>query len=205
MTTVAPREVVLATRSAGKLAELRALFAAHGIAVRDLDEAGVAVDPAEDALEVHETMEENARAKAAWFADRLPDRVVVADDSGLEVAALGGAPGVHSKRWAGSARTGQGLDDDNNAALLAALRDKRDRRARYVSVVVARHGDREWVARGSCEGRIVETARGTGGFGYDPYFLSDELERTFGEVTREEKARVSHRARAFRALLDAWR
>jgi XTP/dITP diphosphohydrolase len=205
MTGLAPREVVLATRSQGKLAELRELFAAHGVVVSDLNEAGVAEDPAEDSLEVHGTFEENARAKAAWFAARLPARVVIADDSGLEVDALGGGPGVRSKRWSGSLRTGQGLDDDNNAALIAALRGKADRRARYVSVVVARHGAREWVARGSCAGRIVETARGEGGFGYDPFFLSDELARTFGEVTREEKALVSHRARAFRALLEAWR
>jgi XTP/dITP diphosphohydrolase len=204
VTGFAPRGVVLATRSAGKLAELRALFASRGIEVSDLNEAGVAEDPAEDALEVHETFEANARAKASWFAARLPGRTVVADDSGLEVDALGGGPGVRSKRWSGSARAGQGLDDDNNAALLAALRGKSDHRARYVSVVVARHEGREWVARGSCEGRIVDVARGNGGFGYDPFFLSDELGRTFGEVTREEKARVSHRARAFRALLDAW-
>jgi XTP/dITP diphosphohydrolase len=205
VSVAAPREIVLATRSTGKLAELRALFATHGIAVLDLTEAGIAEEPAEDSLEAFGTFEENARAKAAWFAARLPGRVVVADDSGLEVAVLGGRPGVHSKRWSGSTRTGRALDDDNNAALLGALEGARDRRARYVSVVVARDGDREWVARGSVEGGIVEVARGDGGFGYDPLFLSAELGRTFGEVTREEKARVSHRARAFRALLDAWR
>lgn len=200
-----PRAVVLATRSAGKLAELRALFAAEGIGVVDLVEAGVPEEPAEDGIEVHATFEENARAKARWFAARLRGRMVIADDSGLEVVALGDAPGVHSKRWSGSEATGLALDDANNAALLAALADVTDRRARYRCVVIATDGTREWRAEGSCDGLIVRSPRGTGGFGYDPYFESIELGRTFGEVSREAKARVSHRARAFRALLDAWR
>lgn len=204
----APSEVVLATRSSGKLGELRALFAERGIGVRDLLEVGLAEDPAEDGLEAHDSFEANARAKATWFAARLPGRIVVADDSGLEASALGRAPGVHSKRWSGSRATGAALDAANNAALLAALRGKDDRRARYVCVVVARRsgpvGEREWVARGICGGTILESPRGSGGFGYDPYFLSDDLRRTFGEATREQKATVSHRARAFRALLESF-
>lgn len=196
---------MLATRNPGKLAELRAMFAAAGIALEDLAAAGLPVeDPAEDALEVFATFEENARAKARWFASRLPGRVIVADDSGLEVEALGGAPGVRSKRWAGSEAVGQALDDANNAHLLASLRDAATRDARYVSVVVCTDGAREWVARGECRGTIVDVPSGTGGFGYDPYFWSAELERTFGDATREEKAAVSHRGRAFRALLAQW-
>ncbi len=198
--------VVLATRSAGKLRELRAMFGAEGFALEDLAMAGLAAeDPAEDGLEVFGTFEENARAKARWFAARLPGRTIVADDSGLEVAALGGAPGVRSKRWSGSAATGLALDAENNAALLRALHGRATRDARYVSVVVCVDGAREWVARGECTGRILDAPVGAGGFGYDPYFLSDDLGTTFGAASAEAKARVSHRGRAFRALLSQWR
>lgn len=198
-----PRPVVIATRNAGKLRELRAMFAEAGIGLEDLAEAGLgAEDAAEDALESHATFEENARAKARWFSERLPGRLVVADDSGLEVDALGGAPGVHSKRWAGSTASGAALDAENNAALQRALEGRTSRTARYVCVVVAVHGDREYVARGACTGRILAVPDGVNGFGYDPYFRSDDLGATFGVSTREAKARVSHRGRAFRALLE---
>jgi len=202
-----PTSVVLATRSAGKRDELRALFAGAGIAVESLDDVGLAPDPAEDALEVHATFEANALAKARWFAARLPGRAVLADDSGLEVDALGGAPGVRSKRWAGSDATGVALDAANTAALLRALAGTLDsdaRRARYVCVVACVADADTWVARGTCEGRIVGEPRGDGGFGYDPVFWSADLAQTFGASTREEKARVSHRARALRALLAQW-
>ncbi len=199
-----PRELVLATRSAGKGTELRALALAAGISAHTLDEVGIRASPEEDRLEEYDTFEENARAKARHFARLLPGRVVVADDSGLAVDALGGAPGVHSKRWSGSAEEGLALDGANNAALLAALKNVEDRRARYVCVVVALGHDREWMTRGECGGRILRATCGTAGFGYDPLFWSEELERGFGEVTREEKASVSHRGRAFQALLDTW-
>lgn len=204
---IAPRAVVLATRSAGKRDELAALFGEHGIAVENLDDAGIAPDAAEDALEVHETFEENARAKARWFAERLPGRAVIADDSGLAVDALGGAPGVRSKRWSGSVAEGAALDAANNAMLLRALAHLRDpdaRTARYVCAVVCVWDAREWTARGTCAGRILHEARGTGGFGYDPLFFSTELARAFGECTRAEKGAVSHRGRALRALLAQW-
>ena len=129
---------------------------------------------------------------------------MLADDSGLEVDALGGAPGLRSKRWAGATGEGGQVDAANNAYLLRALEGHADRRARYVAVVVVVQGGREWLSRGECRGRILEGPRGNGGFGYDPYFLSDELARTFGEAAAEEKARVSHRARAVRALLVEW-
>lgn len=206
MTNSAPSRVVIATRSVGKRRELVAFFAAQGIGVDDLAAVGLAEeDPVEDALETHETFEGNARAKAAYFAERLPGRVVVADDSGLEVAALGGAPGVRSKRWTGSALEGVALDAHNVDALLAALEHHDDRRARYVSVVVARDSaGREWVARGETTGRILRAREGDGGFGYDPIVWSDDLGASFGRVTQAEKDRVSHRGRAFRALVAQW-
>jgi XTP/dITP diphosphohydrolase len=199
------RRILLATRSAGKLRELRPMFASAGLEVVSLTEAGIAERPDEDDLENAETFEENALAKARHFfaIARMP---TVADDSGIEVAALHGAPGVYSKRW--SARpdlTGQALDDANNALLLSRLEKATDRRAQYVcaAAYVGGGGAVERVERGEVRGRITHEPRGSGGFGYDPYFESEELGRTFGEVSMEEKARVSHRARAFAKLLRA--
>ena len=194
--------LVLATRSEGKLVELRAMAAVQGLAVVDLTAVGLGREhPAEAALERHDTFEANARAKARWFAAQLPGRMVVADDSGLEVSALGGAPGVRSKRWTGSRAEGEALHVENNVALVRALEGVVDRSARFVTVVVAVRGDDEWVARGECRGRILEAPCGGGGFGYDPLFWSDELAAAFGQVSRDVKGRVSHRGRAFRSLL----
>lgn len=194
--------MLLATRSAGKLRELRPLLLARGIGIIALDDAGIAESDAEDTLEVYASFEENALAKARYFA-RVSGRPTLADDSGLVVDALGGQPGVMSKRWSGRLDlTGQALDDENNRLLLERLRDTADRRAHYVCAAAYADGVRELVVRGEVHGRMLERARGAGGFGYDPYFLSDELGKSFGEATRDEKATVSHRARAFAALLD---
>ena len=183
--------------------ELRELFRGAGVAVVDLEEAGIEPSGEEDELESGETFEENALAKARYFA-RLAGRPVVADDSGLEVEALGGRPGVRSKRWSGrDDLSGTELDDANNVRLMEELIGQPNRRARYVCVAGFVHGDEEVTHRGTTTGLILDHARGTGGFGYDPYFLSDELGITFGEALVEEKERVSHRGRAFRALIDA--
>jgi XTP/dITP diphosphohydrolase len=196
--------ILLATRSAGKLRELRPLFAEHGYRTIDLVEAGVVETAVEDDLERFDTFEENARAKARHF-HRVTGLPTVADDSGLAVDALHGAPGVRSKRWSERPDlTGQALDDENNRLLLATLATNANRDARYVCAAVFVDADRELVARGETVGRIIDAPRGDGGFGYDPYFESSELgRRTFGEVSRDEKALVSHRARAVRALLGA--
>lgn len=183
--------------------ELRPLLEAAGFAVTDLATLGVAETSEEDGLEQFETFEENALAKARYFFARtgLP---TIADDSGIEVAALGGAPGVRSKRWSDRRDlAGQSLDDANNALLLERLADATDRRARYVCVAAYVDGARERRGRGETAGVIIAAPRGNGGFGYDPFFLSDELGRTFAEVSRDAKARVSHRARAIAALLHA--
>ena len=197
------KRVLLATRSGGKLRELRPLFAEHGLEVIDLDEAGIAERDVEEQLEAFETFEENALAKARYFA-RVSGLPVVADDSGIAVTALGGRPGVRSKRWSERPDlAGQALDDENNRRLIAALAQASDRSARYVCAAAFVDGTREVVRRGEVSGRIVDVARGTNGFGYDPFFVSDELGKTFGEASQAEKATVSHRARAFRALIDA--
>ena len=196
------REILLATRSEGKLRELRALFGQAGISVSDLRDAGIPESPIEDSLEVHPTFEKNALAKARYFHEQS-GRATVADDSGLVVPALDGRPGVLSKRWSGRTDlSGQDLDDENNRLLLLRLKNAQDRRGHYVCAVAYVDDARELVCRGETHGRIIDTPRGSGGFGYDPYFLSTELGRTFGEVSAEEKARVSHRARAFGALVE---
>lgn len=204
MTGGTPQPIILATRNAGKLAELQAIAREHRLAVEDLTAVGLGQARAdEDALECFSTFEANARAKARWFAAQLPGRMVIADDSGLEVFALGGLPGVRSKRWAESTAEGETLSAENNAALLRALAGAGNRAARFVTVVVAVCGTAEWVAIGACGGRILEAPDGLGGFGYDPLFWSDDLRASFASVSRDEKARVSHRGRAFRALLAA--
>jgi XTP/dITP diphosphohydrolase len=195
---------VLATRNAGKLRELRALFADAGIDVIDLTEAGIDETPEEELIEAHSTFEENAVAKARYFAARAGGRVVVADDSGLEVLALGGEPGVRSKRWSRRVDLdGPALDAANNALLLQRLRGEVDRRARFVCVAAWCAGNDTVVARGEVAGTIVDRPSGGHGFGYDPHFLATELGVTLGDATVAAKQAVSHRGRAFMRLLDA--
>lgn len=178
------------------------MFARAGFDVVDATAAGIRESAEEDALEVAATFEENALLKVRYF-HRVSGMDAVADDSGIEVRALGGAPGVLSKRWSNRPDlVGQALDDENNALLLRRLEGSRDRSARYVCAAAYCGRAGEFVVRGEVEGTITRAPRGTGGFGYDPCFESLELGRTFGEVTMEEKARVSHRARAFEKLLS---
>ncbi|HEX6965225.1 MAG TPA: RdgB/HAM1 family non-canonical purine NTP pyrophosphatase [Gemmatimonadaceae bacterium] len=196
------RRILVATRNPGKLAELRPMLARVGMEAIDLDEAGVAELPEEEDIERFETFEENALAKARYFAERSGGLPVLAEDSGLAVEALGGRPGVRTKRWSGRMDLrGRALDEANNAALLAALDGALDRRARYVCVAAFVRGGEMHAARGETSGRILYSPRGHGGFGYDPLFESTELGVTFAEASAEEKARVSHRGRAVRALL----
>lgn len=196
-------KAVLATRSQGKLRELRPLLVGHGVHVIDLDDARIAETPDEDRLEAHDTFEGNALAKARYYF-RLTGLPTFADDSGLVVDALGGQPGVHSKRWSGREDLhGIALDEENNRLLLERLRGVADRSAHYVCVAAYVDGRRELTWRGEVHGRVIDARTGQNGFGYDPYFFSDELGRTFGEATREEKERISHRGRAFRGLIAA--
>jgi len=201
-------KLLAATRSGGKQLEFRRMLEPAGVEVLFPEDAGLWESPAEDALELADSFEGNARRKAEHFA-RLSGLPTVADDSGLEVFALGGAPGVRSRRWAGATGTAEEIDAANNAELRRRLRGASDerRRARYrcVLVLLREPGAVPEVFEGVCAGRILETPRGDGGFGYDPLFLSDDLGRTFGEATAAEKDAVSHRGRALRALADALR
>lgn len=201
----AERKVLLATRSSGKLRELHGILASAGLAGVTLDDARIAASADEEHIEIFDTFEENALAKARYFHEKsgMP---TMADDSGLSVGALDGAPGVFSKRYSGrDDLSGQDLDDANNAKLLNALRGIDDTSASYSCAAAFVDDDGECVAMGETHGRVIDQARGTHGFGYDPYFFSTELGKTFGEATVEEKEEVSHRGRAFRALVAALR
>ena len=201
----ADRRILLATRSSGKLRELEGILAEAGFSGITLEEAGIRYSSAEDDIECFATFEENALAKARYF-HRLSGRPTMADDSGLSVRALGGAPGVWSKRYSERLDlSGQDLDDANNAKLLAEIGTTADTGASYTCAAAYVDGTREVVTLGDTRGRIISEARGSEGFGYDPYFYSEELGKTFGEAKTEAKQRVSHRGRAFRALVDALR
>lgn len=179
------------------------MFTSSGLSVVDLAELGIAESPDEEGLERYDTFEENALSKARYF-HRKTGMPVVADDSGLEVTALGGRPGVRSKRWSGRTDlSGRRLDEANNARLLESLAGVTDRRARYVCVAAYVDGELEVVRRGEAPGVIVDEPRGAGGFGYDPYFVAAGAGRTYGELSVSEKESLSHRGRAFSALIRA--
>jgi XTP/dITP diphosphohydrolase len=195
--------LLLATRSEGKIREIRPIFATAGLNVMSLEELEIEESEEEADLESFDTFEENALSKARYFYEVSGGLPTIADDSGLELAALGGAPGVKSKRWSGrSDLRGKQLDEANNQTLLASLSGASSPEARYVCVAAfVTIGGVELTARGESAGTIVRERRGENGFGYDPHFLSADLGRTFGEATIAEKERVSHRGRAFRELV----
>jgi XTP/dITP diphosphohydrolase len=198
-------KLLFATRSGGKQAEVRRVLETAGHQVLFPDEAGVPENRLEETLEASDSFETNARTKAEYFLKKtgLP---TVADDSGLEVFSLGGLPGVRSKRWAGATGSPLQVDQANNAELLRRLAGAPEsrRRARYRCVLVLLRSASAIpeVCEGVCGGRILEQPRGTGGFGYDPLFLCDALNQTFGEADAAEKDRVSHRGQALEKLVE---
>jgi XTP/dITP diphosphohydrolase len=197
--------LVVATRNPGKVRELGEILAAYpDLELIGLAETGLPESPAEDAVEAFDTFEANALAKARYYVERLR-LPVIADDSGICVDALGGAPGVHSRRFAGHPERGQSQDDANNRLILSRLEGlpAEQRGARYVcAVAYGAPGGAELVVTGSCAGRILEAPRGSGGFGYDPLFYMDEEGCTFGELPAGRKHQVSHRGKAVRAAID---
>ena len=198
-------KLLVGTRSPGKTREIRELLA--GLPFEVLFPADRLLEPLpeEADLEQASTYGENAVAKARYFATRggLP---ALADDSGIEVDALGGAPGARSARWAGGTGSGTEVDAANNALLLEQLAgvpaDKRTARYRCVVAFLATPSSVPEIVEATCEGFILTEPRGTGGFGYDPLFYSPELRMSFGEAAPAAKHRVSHRGRAFRALIE---
>ena len=195
-----------ATRNAGKQREIRRVLEAAGHAVVFPDEAGLYEDIQESLLENADTFEGNARRKADYFVRRsgLP---TFADDSGLEVLSLNGAPGVRSRRFAAVEGPVHQVDAANNRELLRRLlgASAARRRARFRCVIAfqPRPDAPPDIFEGAATGTILEEPRGHDGFGYDPLFLSDDLGVTFAEASAEEKDRVSHRGRALAALVAA--
>lgn len=194
--------VLAATRSHGKLREIREILGQHaGIEVDGLGEVGLAVRPEEDGIEVHPTFAENALAKARYFAEET-GRLTMADDSGLCVDALGGAPGVRSKRFSGRTDLEDvELDAINNELLLERLTGTPEskRTARFIcAVAVVTPGGSKAVFEGSCEGMILTAPTGSNGFGYDPLFYVPAEGAAFAEIRPERKNLISHRARALR-------
>ncbi len=203
------RKILIATSNPGKLRDFAATALRHGVEIAGIPGFSSLPAVVEDGL----TFEANARKKAEAYSRHVPGEIVVADDSGLEIDALNGAPGVRSARYAApdlqnkepheaSANTD---DEANNARVLRELRGvPADRRTgRFVCVLAAAlDGKTLATFRGSAEGVILDTPRGTNGFGYDPLFYFPRIKKTFAELSAEEKASYSHRGAAFRAFVD---
>ena len=187
--------IVAATQNKGKIREIGAILGEFGLAIIPRDEAGI---PNVEIVEDGETFEENSYKKACEIM-KLCGRPTIADDSGIMIDALGGAPGVYSARFAGD-----DCDDDaNNAKMVKLLKDvpNDERTAKYVAVITLIYPDGETlVARGEVHGHILLEPEGHNGFGYDPYFQPEGYEHTFGLIDPEEKNRISHRANALMKL-----
>lgn len=200
------KRVLVATSNQGKIRDLIGAAAAHGIEIATLPDFASLPGVVEDGL----TFEANARKKAEFYSQHSDGELVIADDSGLEVDALKGAPGVRSARYSADEHSpeeelGNSDDGANNARILRELHDVPDefRTARFVCVIaVARNGHTLDTFHGKTEGILLHAPRGSNGFGYDPLFFFPQIEKTFAELSAEEKARYSHRGAAFRQFLE---
>ena len=189
-----PLTLVIASTNPGKTAEIKDLLTDYPIYIKSLDDFG----PIPPVVENGETFDENAYKKAS-FVSRVLGLPALADDSGLVVEALDGAPGVYSARYAGE----NASDAQRCAKLLAAMKGKTNRRAAFNCVIsVAVPTGPALTYEASCEGLILETPVGENGFGYDPIFYYPPFKKTFAELTRQQKSRVSHRGKALRELKD---
>ncbi|MBA2871658.1 XTP/dITP diphosphohydrolase [Anoxybacillus calidus] len=192
------KEVIIATKNAGKVKEFQTLFAEKEVEVKSL----LDFENAPDVEETGETFAENAILKAETIANYL-NKVVIADDSGLVVDALNGKPGVYSARYAGEHKN----DKENIAKVLEELKgvpfEKRTARF-HCALAVAIPRQRTVVVEGTCEGYIAEAPTGTNGFGYDPIFYVPEKQKTMAELSKEEKNKISHRANALKKLEKIW-
>ena len=187
--------IVAASKNKHKIEEIEAITKKFGMQVISRDDAGV---PPIEVIEDGETFEENSLKKAKEIL-ALCGRITIADDSGLMVDYLGGAPGVYSARFAGE----EGNDEKNNEKLLHLLEGlpAQERAAKFVSVITMAFPDGEvLVARGECHGRIIQEPTGENGFGYDPLFVPDGYQKTFAQLSPEEKNEISHRAVALKEL-----
>lgn len=188
------RPVVLATRNRGKISEFKELLSGFEIEVKSLNDFG----PLPPVVEDGKTFEDNAYKKA-YFTSKMLGFPALADDSGLIVEALDGAPGVHSARYAGEGAS----DEENNRKLLEAMKGAENRKAIFVcSIIIAVPRGPALTYEGICEGEIVHDMKGGNGFGYDPLFYYPPLDKTFAQLSLEEKNRVSHRGKAMAELRD---
>ena len=203
------RKILIATSNPGKLRDFAGAAQRHGVEIAGVPGFSSLHSVVEDGL----TFEANARKKAEAYSQHVPGEIVVADDSGLEVEALKGAPGVHSARYAAPDlenkqphEASANMDDKaNNARVLRELKDipRAQRSGRFVCVLAAaRDGKTLATFRGTSEGVILDSPRGTNGFGYDPLFYFPQIEKTFAELSAEEKSKYSHRGAAFRKFLE---
>jgi len=198
------KRILIATSNLGKLRDFAGAACSQGIEIVSIPHFSSLPPVTEDGA----TFEANARKKAEFYSRFAPGEIVLADDSGLEVDSLAGAPGVHSARYAADdPRRAEANSDDaaNNARLLQKMKNLRpdQRTGRFVCVIAAaRDGKTLQTFRGQAEGTILDSPRGWGGFGYDPLFYFPAIQKTFAELEPEEKARYSHRGAAFRLFLD---
>src|SRR5712671_588550 len=203
------RKILIATSNSGKLRDFAGAASRHGVEIAGIPDFTSLPSVLEDGL----TFEANARKKAEAYSRHVPGEIVVADDSGLEIDAMKGAPGVYSARYAAPDLQNKepheadaNTDDEaNNARVLRELKGvpPAQRTGRFVCVLAAaRDGKTLATFRGSAEGIILDSARGTNGFGYDPLFYFPQIDKTFAELSAEEKSSYSHRGAAFRQFLD---
>lgn len=190
------KSVVIATNNSGKIAEFEQFFSARNTNVRSLKDFAELPEIVEDGA----TFEDNA-VKKAWTLGRYLNQIVIADDSGLQVDALAGSPGIYSARYAGPEKD----DQANNQKLLTELKGAQNRGAQFICVIAVYfpNGTVKTV-RGSVEGEIAEELSGTEGFGYDPLFYYQPYKKTFAHLTKDEKNRISHRAKALEKMIEAW-
>jgi len=186
--------IVIATRNSGKTKEIRDLLKGFPITIKNLDDFGPIPEVEEDG----DTFDDNAYKKSS-FTSRILGLPALSDDSGLCVDALEGAPGVYSARYAGDNAT----DEENCAKVLKELNGQQNRKASFQCVIsIAVPSGAALTYEGRCDGVILESPRGSNGFGYDPVFFFQEFNKTFAEISREKKSRVSHRGKALRELRD---
>ena len=197
------RRILVATSNPGKIRDFVGAARVHGVELETLPEYKQIEPPEEHGT----TFEANARIKAEYYSLHVPGQYVLADDSGLEVDALDGAPGVRSARYATDEIGYRGVDIDgkNNELVLERLAGTPDARrtGRFVCVLaIAKNGETVGVFEGKAEGTILHELRGTNGFGYDPMFFFPQIGKSFAELSAEEKSHYSHRGAAFREFLD---
>lgn len=198
--SIAVKRIIFATGNAGKMREIREILADFGGEILSMKEAGISTDVEENGA----SYEENALIKARAVAEKAGDAVVLADDSGLEIDALGGEPGIYSARYLGE-DTSYRVKNANLIERLAGVPEEK-RTARFVCAIAAVLPDgRELVTKAAVEGRIGYEEKGEGGFGYDPIFYVPEFGRTTAELSEEEKNQISHRGKALRLMKEELR